>query len=145
MKARLGLIPPIFLVLVLSLILVSCSGGGSSAPPQTLTAPSPAPPSPTQPPSPASLIWSTPTGIFRSQTDGSGLITLAHAPDLLEVVPDLAESVVIYRTRPDTATIPLGTPNLIWKADIQGGGTQQLVETWFNIEVLLLPEWVISA
>jgi hypothetical protein len=140
MRARRGLIPSSFLVLLLPLILVSCGGGGSDPP---SLAPDAVPPV-VGPPAPAGLIWSTPTGIFRSQTDGSSLITLANAPDLRQVVPDLEQSVVIYKTRPDTATTA-GTPNLIWKADVQGGGTQQLVETGLNTEFIMdvIGSWVI--
>jgi hypothetical protein len=69
---------------------------------------------------------------------------LANAPDLRQVVPDLEQSVVIYKTRPDTATT-LGTPNIIWKADVQGGGTHALVETQLDIEFIMdvIGSWVI--
>ena len=75
MRARRGLIPSNFLVLLLALILVSCSGGGSEAPPSLAPQPSAA-----QPPAPAGLIWSRDHALVRSQTDGSGLVTLADEP-----------------------------------------------------------------
>jgi hypothetical protein len=131
------------LIIILAFTLMSCSGG-SSAPPPTVSVPVPVQPTPAQPPAPAGLIWSTSSGIFRSQTDGSDRLTLANAPDLRQVMPDLDHSVVIYQTRPDLATTA-GVPNLIWKADVQGGGTQQLVEAGLNTEFIMdvIGSWVI--
>lgn len=75
MRARRGLISSSFLILLLPLILISCSGGGSEAPPSLAPQPSAA-----QPPAPAGLILRRDNALIRSQTDGSGQVTLADEP-----------------------------------------------------------------
>lgn len=87
-----GLIPSRFLLLLLPLILVSCSGGGSEAPPSLAPQPSA-----TQPPAPAGLLYRTDTTLVRSQTDGSGKVTLEDAPGLDLFSLSLTGSTVVYQ------------------------------------------------
>jgi hypothetical protein len=66
------------------------------------------------------LIWSTPTGIFRSQTDGSDRLTLAETPQHRIIRPHLAESVILYEDgNPDTGIT-------MRRANVNGSGTQAL-------------------
>jgi hypothetical protein len=107
MKARLGLIPPIFLVLVLSLILVSCSGGGSEAPP-SLTAPANQPEITPPPPPPAGLVYRTDTALVRSQTDGNGPVTLTNEPATIAtiIVSDTSLIYEVPQNQSNTGNVP---------------------------------------
>lgn len=104
MWTRHGLIPSRFLLLLLPLILVSCSGGDSEAPPSPATQPSSA-----QPPAPAGLIWRHDNQLVRSQTDGSGQVTLADEPAGIEKVVVSGRTVVyeVPQSQSRTGNIPL--------------------------------------
>lgn len=115
MWTRRVLIPSRLLLLLLSLILVSCSGGDSEAPP-SLTAP----PGPPQPPASASLIYSTQNTLIKSQTDGSGQVTLADEPAGFDGNVVVSETNVVYRT----PQIPAGV-NLIDIWAVQTDGTNR--------------------
>ena len=114
MRARSGLIPSSsFLVLLLPLILVSCSGDGSDAPaPQAIV-----------PPPAARLIWSTPTGLFRSQTDGNGQVTLddAHAGIWSVIV---SGTTVVYMTPQIPSVV---NHQDLWAVETNGTNRHQLV------------------
>jgi hypothetical protein len=89
MRARHRLIPSSFLLLLFPLILVSCSGGSAATPP----GPPPAP----QPPAPVGLLYRTDQTLVRSQTDGSGLVTLAEeAAGIWSVL--VSGAIVVYMT-----------------------------------------------
>ena len=123
MRARRGLIPSSFLVLLFSLILVSCSGE-SDAPP------------PIPPPVPAGLLWAhhtyDPTAgnryrIVRSQADGSNVIILADEPTVTNDVPRLAGSSVVYMTQDGQIGGP--GPRDIWTVQTNGTDKHVLAQT----------------
>ena len=110
MQARRGLIPSGFLVLLLPLILVSCSGGGSSETTQSVATP---------PPAPAGLLYRTNTALVRSQTDGSGHVTLAEEPAGL--YPNVISGTNLVYTTPQLPYVPNMDDTWIVKTD----GTDQ--------------------
>jgi len=127
MRIRCVLIPSIFLVLLLPLTLVSCGGGGTAE----------APPSPSltsSPPAQASVIWGRggmssrdPAALFLSQTDGSGVVTLADEPGVRASFTKLVGSTVFYQTQ----SVPFTgfDHRAIWRVEVTGTGRQALAQT----------------
>jgi hypothetical protein len=108
-------------ILALPLILVSCSGGGTESapvqavPPVVEPKPIVAPPPPPPPPS-AALLWKRNNAIMRSQTDGSGQVTLTDEPAAIDIVL-VSGTNVVYRTPQIPAGINL---NDIWAVQTDG-------------------------
>jgi hypothetical protein len=145
MRARRGLIPPSFLVLVLSLILVSCSGGSEA--PQSLTEPPPPPPPP--PPAQVSLIYSTrfaidaeqPDGaLIRSQTDGSGQVLLSDQPGLITAFWQVfvSGSTMVYHLFNPPAHFE---PRDIWRVQLDGTGARPVGVSGSALDVI--GPWVV--
>ena len=136
MRARRGLISSRFLVLLLPLILVSCSGGGSDAP-QSITGPPP-------PPRTASLLWRHDAQLVRSQTDGTGQVTLADEPAMIEKVV-VSERTVVYEV-PQSQSRTGNIPRDIWAVQIDGMDRhlvrRSAVPQWFYLLDVIGP-WVL--
>lgn len=139
MRARRGLFPSSFLVLLLPLILVSCSGGGSDAP-QTLTAP----PGPPQPPAPADLIYRTEATLARSHTDGSGLVLLTTEPATIGTVV-VSDTTIVYEV-PQSQSRTGNIPRDIWAVQTDGRDRhlvrRSVVPQWFYLLDVIGP-WVL--
>ena len=102
-----------------SLVLfTACSGGGSDVSPPTsrgIAGPSPTPQ--------ASLIWLSSSGLFRSQTDGTGLITLDSNPAM--PLPYVASGALIVYNK--GFHLPAGPPRRdVWVVHINGTGQRVL-------------------
>lgn len=109
-----------WLIVAFLVMLVGCSsGGGSTSDPA---------PTGSSTPSPAGVIWGRSTGsqesLFRSQTDGSGQVTLADEPGVRATFSKLAGSLVVYQTQP-VPSAGLDQRD-IWKVSVSGTGRQVL-------------------
>jgi hypothetical protein len=115
-------------LLVLPVILPSCSGDGSS---ETPTAPtSPTTPATSTPPAPVGLLWRTNSALFRSQTDGSGVVTLVDAPEFDPFDVHVSDSTVVYHiTAPPVPGVTDFGLNDIWKVQTNGTGNSPVVNT----------------
>jgi len=134
--------------IILPLLVVGCSGGGSDAP-QSITAP-PGPPPPPPPPATAGLIYSTrrvednpdgtPGALIRSQTDGTGQVTLADGPGLVTVLwrVFISGSTMVYQifNPPDDFG-----PQDIWQVQIDGTGNRFVVGAGGTLDVI--GPWVV--
>jgi len=111
------------LVVVFLVMLVGCSSGGGSASDPAPTSSAPA--------SPAGVIWGRTAGsqesLFRSQSDGSGQVTLVDEPGIRATFAKLAGSLVIYQTQ----AVPFSGADQrdIWKVSTSGTGRQALANT----------------
>jgi len=139
MRARRGLISSSFLMLFLPLILISCSGGGGDAPPSLAPQPSGA-----QPPAPAGLILRRDNALIRSQTDGSGQVTLADEPAIIERVV-VSGTTVVYEV-PQSQSRVGNIPRDIWAVQIDGMDRhlvrRSAVPQWFYLLDVIGP-WVL--
>ncbi|BFU96372.1 MAG: exported protein of unknown function [Nitrospira sp.] len=108
-----------FIVAFLVMLVGCSSGGGSTSDPA---------PTGSSTPSPTGVIWGRSTGsqesLFRSQTDGSGPVTLADEPGVRASFSKLAGSLVVYQTQ----TVPFSGADQrdIWKVSVSGTGRQVL-------------------
>ena len=117
------------IILTFPLFLVSCSGGNTAPPPPTSqqspgTPPGPMTPTVGPPPTPAGLIWRQDNVLNRSQTDGTGIVTLVNAPGFDPFTVQLSGSTVVYHVI--AAPVP-GLANFglydIWQVQTNGTGT----------------------
>jgi hypothetical protein len=98
------------------LLLAGCSGGGSDEPASTASQPSTGSQAPPQ----ASLVWLSSSGLFRSQTDGTGRITLDSQPGVTHPVV-VSGSSILY-TKEDA-----GRVRDVWTVQLNGTGKRVLV------------------
>jgi len=109
------------IIVALLVMLVGCSSGGGGGT-------SDATPTSSAPASPAGLIWGRTAGsqesLFRSQSDGSGQVTLVDEQGIRATFAKLAGSLVIYQTQ----AVPFsgGDQRDIWKVSTSGVGRQAL-------------------
>lgn len=129
-----------FLVLFVPLILASCSGGGSEAPPSLAPQTSAA----AQPPAPAALILRRDNALIRSQTDGSGQVTLADEPATIERVV-VSGTTVVYEV-PRSQSRVGNIPRDIWAVQIDGMDRHLVrhsaIPQWFYLLDVIGP-WVL--
>lgn len=126
-------------ILALPLFLAGCSGsGGGDAPPvltPTSTQQSPnAPPvvSPVVPPAPApaGIIWRRDNTLMRSQTDGSGQVTLVDTPGFDPYSIFLSGSTVVYHiTAPPLPPMANFGLTDIWQVQTNGTANHSVVAT----------------
>lgn len=114
--------------IILPLLVVGCSGGGSESP-SAVSREAP-------PPAQATVLWRRADGqhptLFRSQTDGSGLVMLIDAPgfDPVNAVSIfLSGATVVYHlTAPPLPPTQFGLTD-IWQVQTNGTGRQAVVAT----------------
>ena len=125
------------LSLLFSSSVVGCSSGGNS---ESSASGSPPPTTPAS----ASLIWSKQNVLFRSQTDGSGIVTLADNPGLDPFGTMVSGSTLVYHvTAPPIPPLTFGL-NDLWQVQTSGTGRQVIVATADaeNLRDVFVP-WII--
>jgi len=110
------------LIVALLMMLVGCGGGGGGGNSSDAT------PTGSAPAAPAGVIWGRTAGsqesLFRSQSDGTGQVTLVDEPGIRATFAKLSGSLVIYQTQ----AVPFsgGDQRDIWKVSTSGTGRQAI-------------------
>src|SRR5690242_10263742 len=121
------------IILAFPLFFLSCSSGNET-PPTSQQSPGvpPGPMSPTvgPPPTPAGLIWRQDSALNRSQTDGSGLVTLVNEPGFDPFDVRLSGSTVVYHiTAPPLPPMANFGLDDIWQVQTNGTAKQAVAAT----------------